>query len=62
MYVSHRVQQEIALLQNSFSDFRMGVAVSGNGKSRSQIEIPIIVRIPNIDPVGSLPDDREPIG
>jgi hypothetical protein len=40
----------------------MGVAMSGNSKSRSQIEIAIIVCIPNIDPFGSLPDDRERIG
>jgi hypothetical protein len=52
----------MALLQNCFLDFRMGVAMSGNGKSRSQIEITIIVYIPNIDPLGSLPDDRERIG
>src|SRR6266404_4582133 len=62
MHVSHRMQQEMALLQNSFSDFRMGVAMSGNGKSRSQIEIAIIVCIPSIDPIGSLPDNRDLIG
>jgi hypothetical protein len=37
MHISHRVQQEITLLLNRFPDYRVGVTMSGDGKSRGQI-------------------------
>ncbi len=62
MHISHRVQQEMTLPQNRFPDNRMGVTMSSDGKARGQIEIPVIVGVPNINPLGSLPDDRESFG
>jgi hypothetical protein len=56
------VEQEMTLIQNGISNLGMGVAMSGNGKPSSEIEVPVSVDIPNVNPFGSLPEDWERFG
>src|SRR5258706_2688112 len=58
MDITHGVEQAAHLPLAGANDARIGMASSGDAKCGCEVQIPFPIEIPNVNPIGALPNDR----